>query len=97
MAEEKEEDEALPNYAFSALDTMPLVELCNDIYEVIRQRPSLQVPATEKWARKFNDFMAAHKFNEPPKSAIIRDSSEYRRMEREGIAHDLLNHMKDGS
>ena len=92
-----EQEEQLSNYSFAAMDVLPLVELCNDIYEVIRQRPSLQVPATKKWMEKFTEFVVAHRFTEPPKSAIIADSSEYRRMERLGVVKDIQDHMKDGS
>lgn len=60
----KPSEENLPNYGFSPLDTMPLVELCNEAYDLARQHPSIQ-PTMRKWMKKFELFIKAHELKAP--------------------------------
>jgi len=89
------QEEGLPQYAFGAMDVMPLVELVNDIYDIIRQRPSLQTQATYKWMKKINEFFDLHKYTKPPETAVKPTDNKYLDLVRKGVAQDITNHMKD--
>lgn len=87
-------DPDLPNYVFGAMDVMPLVELCNEAYELGRQHPSIQ-PVLKPWMRKFAEFFKAHQYTEPPEGAVKTTDNKYVDLARGATVQEITNKMKD--
>jgi len=92
---EKEDDSDLPKFVFGAVDVMPLVELVNEIYDLLRQHPSMQTKQNVKWMNKFVEFMLDHSYTKPPADAVTQTDNKYLNMVAQGTAKQVIDKMKD--